>query len=213
MTTSQLSITYSGQASAASRDLLQLEQSPWGAYTSRVTRAEMIRYLSAQLFGTEYRSSVNCGLVSGEVVCVVAAYPREADLVYRLRTSHGALSSPAREMPLLTEALSFRLTTELTPAHPVREIRSVEWISECYNAEGAVVDPPPLSTDGETITIPFAVYGSVNVTYRTERHSYVLTAPRRAGAIDNFYSAAVYGVYCRRHQLAGDRDAAGYRDF
>nr|WP_321465166.1 hypothetical protein [uncultured Desulfobulbus sp.] len=195
MTTQSLSISYSGPDAASAKDLLQLEQSPWGAYTSRVTRAEMVRYLSALLYGTEYSSHIDCGLVNGAVVCVVAAYPRVPDLVYRLHTSHGALSSPAREMPLLTEALSFRLTTELSPAHPVRKIKSVEWLSECYNAEGAVVDPPPLSTDGETITIPTAVYGSVSVTYRTERHSYVLTSPRREDAIDNYYSAAVYALY------------------
>lgn len=194
MTTQSLSITYTGPA-VATKDLLQLEQSAWGAYTGKVTRAEMIRYLSATLYGTEYSSRIDCGLVSGSVVCVVAAYPRIADLVYRLHTSHGTLSSPTMEMPLLTEALSFTLTTEVSPEHPVREIKSVEWLSECYNAEGAVVDPPALSTDGERITIPTAVYGSVSVTYRTERHSYVLTAPRREDAIDNHYSAAVYGVY------------------
>lgn len=195
MTTQSLSITYNGPEASGGLGLLQIEQQPWAPYTGKVTRAEMVRYLSALLYGGEYQSSIDCGLVAGAVVCVVNVYPRVADLVYQFQTSHGTLSGRSVEMVKETEAMSFALTTEVTPSHPVRAILAVEWISECYNADGAVVDQAQLSTDGSTITIPTPVYGSVSVTYRTERHSYVLNAPRRDDAIDNFYSAAVFGVY------------------
>lgn len=195
MTTQTLSISYAGKATAESKDLLQIEQQSWDALTGKVTRAEMVRYLAALLGGSDYHSSVNCGMVDGAVVCVVDVYPRLPDLVYQFHTSHGTLDGPTVSNEIVEESLSFRLDTEITPQHPVRKMVSVEWLAECYNAEGAIVDPPPLSTDGKNITIPTPVYGSVTVKYQTERHSYVLTAPRREGAIDNAYSAAVYGVY------------------
>lgn len=195
MTTHQLTISYAGPSAGAPLDLLQIEQQSWDALTGKVTRAEMVRYLAALLDGTEYRPLVDCGMVDGSVVCVVDVYPRRAGLVYQFHTSHGSLEGPTVSNEQVEESLSFRLDTEVTPQHPVRRIESVEWLSECYNAEGAIVDAPQLTIDGEVITIPSPVYGSVTVKYRTERHSYILTAPRRETAIDDAYSAVVYGVY------------------
>jgi len=131
----------------------------------------------------------------GSVVCLVYVYPLVEDLVYQFHTSHGSLSDRSVEMLIEDEEVNFTLTTEERPQHPPREILSAQWLDECYDSHGAVVDPPALTINGQQITIPSPVYGSALVRYRCERHGYVLNAPRRDDAIGNHYSAAVWGVY------------------
>jgi len=125
----------------------------------------------------------------------IRCYPLVEDLVYQFFTSHGTLSERFIEMVVEEEELSFTLTTEEVPEHPPREMLSVEWMDECYDSSGTVVDQPALTIDGKKVTIPSPVYGSAMVRYRTERHSYTLSSPRRDEAIDDHYSAAVWGVY------------------
>jgi len=195
MQTSQLGISYSGPAAAAPLDLLLIEQEEWSGSTGQVSRVEMVRYLAALFSGEEYQSSVDCGMEGGSVVCLVYVFPLLEDLVYQFHASHGSLSQRSVALLVEEEELNFTLTIEASPSHPPREILSVEWLDECYDSQGTVVDPPDLTIDGLQITIPSPVYGSALVRYRTERHAYLLHAPRRDDAIDNHYSAAVWGVY------------------
>lgn len=190
-----LTILYTVPATEA-LDLLIIEQGEWAATTGTITKAELVRYLAAMIDGTEYTSSTDCGFdAHGDVLCLVDVYPLMAGLVYQFHTSHGSLSGPVVEMVEATELLNFTLSNSERPNHPARSIRSVSWLDKCYDASGAVVSPPPLAIDGDTITIPSPVYGSVSCTYTTERHRYTLTAPRRTDAVDGFYEAVVYGLY------------------
>ena len=95
----------------------------------------------------------------------------------------------------LTETINFSLEAAVTPEHPPLSISRAVWIDVVYDSEGNEIAPPQLAIVNGAITSPLPVYGAVEVDYTTERHSYTLTIPRRADAIDHFYTAAVFGWY------------------
>ena len=61
----------------------------------------------------------------------------------------------------------------------------------CLDGSGEVIAPPALTADGPTIRSAAVVYGTAEVTYLYERHTYILTAPRRAEALDKNFSAVL----------------------
>jgi hypothetical protein len=147
------------------------------------------------LYGEDYQSRVDCGFVGEDLVCAVFVYPRVAGLAYQFHTSHGTLSERSVELAEIEESLNFSMTAEEQPRYPARSIASAEWLAECYDVQGNVIPAPALTISGGSIRAGQACYGSVNLRYTTERHTYLLTCPRREEALDNHYSAAVYGVY------------------
>ncbi|MGE4400094.1 MAG: hypothetical protein AB7F61_00230 [Desulfobulbus sp.] len=194
MDTTQLAITYTGPAAADPLELLVLEQESWSVYTGKVTKQELVRWLAAALAGDEYQSRIDCGMAGGQLVCVIYAYPLLPDLNYRMVTSWGALSGRVVEIIEADELVQFHLDTEATTAHPIRELRSVAWEDQCYDADG-IIAGPALSSDGKRLFTASPVYGTAKVRYLFERHTYVLNAPRREGAIDNHFSSVVAGIY------------------
>jgi hypothetical protein len=176
-------------------DLLQIEQEGWGPYVGVVSIADMVREASNQLYGTSYITDPWCGVVDGEVVSTIYVYPRTPFLLYQFHTSWGRLS-PRYEATLeLTEILNYRLTREVQPDHPPLAIMDAAWIDDCYDADGTVIVPPLLIIAEGKITSAIEVYGAVSVRYTTIRHTYTLNQPRRTDALDNQYSAVVYGLY------------------
>ena len=195
MTSPRLTITYSGP-SVASLGLLIIEQAEWGRYTGRVTTGAMVRALRELLYSEESSEQlVNCGMVGGSVVCLILVYPRVQGLVYQFAASYGDLSARLEEIVEESETINFSLDTSVTPQHPPLAIHSATWADVVYDAAGNEITAPPLSIDGGNITTTIPVYGAVDVVYTTERHAYTLTAPRREDAVDNFYTAAVFGWY------------------
>ena len=191
-----LTLTYGlAAADREPADLLRLEQEPWSIYTGLITKGEMLRWLSAVVSDTDYVSGVDCGLTGDTLVSTLYVYPYEADLVYQLHTSWGQLSERRVEMQEIRELVQFRLTTEERTDYPVRRILGVDWDDDCYGPDGEIVAPPALTADRETISCASPVYGTAEVRYLCERHTYTLTAPRREEAIDNQWSAVVVGVY------------------
>lgn len=197
MTSQSLTLTYATRATAGEPlDLLKIEQDDWATTTAVVTEEEMVRRIMAILYQDEVPGSrIDCGMVGGVMTCAIRVYPLVPGLVYRLHTSHGTLSEPLVEEIEETEDLAFQLTDTETIRHPARSISEVVWLSDCFDADGGIVAPPALSASGQEVTSGRAVYGTARVTYLTERHTYALGCPRREGALANFYSAAVYGLY------------------
>lgn len=197
MTSPRLTISLQGPATE-SLGLLQIEQQEWSAYVGVVTSGAMVRALRTMLYGDEYQDKLDCGLVNGHVVCVIDVYPRIQDLEYQFAASWGILSNRSEQEVVETELVSFRLSSTATPAHPAFAILSAKWVDNLvYDAAGNERKAPALIIDGNTIATAdgSTIYGTAEVRYRTERHSYILTIPRRDDAVDNFYSAAVYGWY------------------
>ena len=196
MSASTLTLTYQRpQSSRTPRDLLQIEQDDWRPYTGVVTVGEMVGYLANWLYSEQYDSMIDCGLVGDDVVCTVRVYPREPNLAYQFYTSWGTLSARSVAMLEIEETINFAMEARVSPEHPPRSIASAEWLDDCYDLEGNIISPPALAIDGEEIVSSVACYGSVLVSYVTEQHTYLVTCPRRAEAIDNNFSAVVYGVY------------------
>jgi hypothetical protein len=190
-----LTISLSREPGLDARNLLQIEQEDWAAYTGVVTRSEMVYAIANTLYGTSYDPATWCGLVDGNVVSTIYVYPRIPDLAYQLHTSWGSLSQRREATIELTEILNYRLTDAVQPDHPPLAIRSASWLDDCYDAAGTLVAPPALTIESGEIRSAQKVYGAVTINYTTIRHTYTLNQPRRETAIDNQYSAAVYGLY------------------
>ena len=193
MTSPRITFTYSGPSGLD--DLLQIEQSDWSAYTGRVTKGGMILSLREMLYGEDAGNVVDCGMTGGEVLCLIDVYPRRPGLVYQFAASYGRLSDRREEEARVTETRNFSLETSVSPSYPPFTINRAEWADAVYDVEGNEITPPALTIEDGKITCPSPVYGAVDITYTTERHSYTLNLPRRETALDNFYSAAVYGWY------------------
>lgn len=186
-----LTATYTGP-SAEQSALLLLTQGEWSMYVGKVTKGEVVRFVAAAVAEEEYQAAVDCGLAGDNLICPIIAYPLVPDLDYRLLTSWGELSSRSVKMvEIRDEQVQFRLTDTATTEFPARAIRSVRWTMDCLDQKGDVVPPPALTIDGQPIRSAIKVYGTATVHYITERHSYILNAPRRETAIDNNWSAVV----------------------
>lgn len=197
MTSPRITFTISRPA-ASSLGLLQIEQQEWSAYTGKVTTGGMVSALRTLLYGEESTDRVNCGMIDGAVICQIDVYPRRPGLSYQFSTSWGSLSPRYEEEVTETELVSFHLESSASPSHPCREILSATWVDQLvYDAEGNEIAAPLLIIDDTTIATKNgqAIYGTAEAVYRTERHSYSLVIPRRVEAIDNFFSAVVYGWY------------------
>ena len=196
MTESTLTITYTRPGrDVAGLDLLMIEQERWLPYVGRVTKSEVVGQLAAWLYSEAWEGRMDCGLQGGMVVCAVHAYPRVAGLGYQFHASHGYLSERSVAMVEVSEIVNFRLTDREQPKYPPRTIASASWMGNCYTQEGDEIPPPTLSIDDGELVSALPVYGAVEVRYLTERHTYILSTPRREEALDNHYSAVVYGVY------------------
>ena len=197
MTSPRITFTISSPA-ASSLGLLQIEQQEWSAYTGKVTTGVMVSALRTLLYGDETTDSVNCGVIDGSVICQIDVYPRRRGLRYQFASSWGDLSARYEEEITETELVSFHLESTASPSHPCLEIISAAWVDDLvYDADGNEIAAPSLIIDGTTIATKNgqAIYGTAEVVYRTERHSYTLIIPRRDEAIDNFFSAVIYGWY------------------
>lgn len=197
MTSPRITFTVSRPA-ASSLGLLLIEQQEWAAYTGKVTTGVMVSALRALLYGEESSDRVNCGVIDGAVICQIDVYPLTPGLRYRFAASWGNLSTRYEEEITETELVSFHLESTASPSHPCREILSAAWVDNLvYDAAGNEIAAPTLIIDGTTIATKNgqAIYGTASVVYRTERHRYSLVIPRRDTAIDNFFSAVVYGWY------------------
>lgn len=183
-------------STATSLDLLYIEQRAWLPWTGQVTKPQLVRYLASLLYSEAYQDQIDCGLSGGSVVCVVDVYPKRAGLAYQFFTSHGQLSARSEALVVIeAETVDFQMATAASPQYPPREILSVAWAGPCYLVDGTEIAQPLLTIEGSTLVSARACLGTALVSYRTERHSYVLTAPRRDTALDNHYSAVVWGVY------------------
>ena len=197
MNSPRITFTISKPA-ASSLGLLLIEQQEWAAYTGNVTTGVMVSALRTLLYGEESTDRVNCGVIDGAVICQIDVYPRRPGLAYQFATSWGELSPRSEEEITETELVSFHLESSASPSHPCREIISATWVDHLvYDADGNEIAAPLLIIDGTTIATKNgqAIYGTAGVVYHTERHSYSLVIPRRDEAIDNFFSAVVYGWY------------------
>ena len=193
--TATLTVTYARPADPEQAEVLRLEQGAWAAYTGSVTKQEMVRAVAALVAKEDYTIKVACGMslsdTGAALVCPIYAYPIPADLAYVLVTSYGQLSERDMEMVEATELVQFQLTDAASPQYPARTIVSASWAMDCLDAAGEVIAPPALTADGPTIRSAAVVYGTAEVTYLYERHTYILTAPRRAEALDKNFSAVL----------------------
>lgn len=176
-------------------DLLMIEQESWQRYTGKVTKQEMVRLILSWLNNGDYEANANCATDGKTLLCRVLVWPRVAGLIYEMLASWGSLSRPVIEIVEETELLQFHLTDTETPRHPVRQMLSVTWADECYDLTGQSIAAPKLYLSGQDLRANKKVYGTAEIRYLAERHSYLLTIPRREEAYDKHFEATVAGIY------------------
>lgn len=174
---------------------LIVEQEGWSLYTGKITKQEVVRYLLSVIDERRYEIAVDCGMAGDELVVPVFVYPLINNLQYDLYSSYGELSERYSEtLEITDELVQFRLSASESTKYPARSIKSLSWVLQCLDINGNEVDNPDLIIDGENLSTGVKVYGTAKVSYTCERHSYVLTAPRREEALDNNYSGVIVGI-------------------
>ena len=191
----QLVINY-GKVEQQSVVPLIIKQEEWSLYTGKVTKQEVVKFVLGVIKKDSHEVSVNCGMAGKELIVAIYVYPiiREPD--YALYTSYGELSERyVEDIEVEEELIQFRLSSLESTALPVKEFLSVEWVLSCLDGTGEEVEAPTLEVSGSNVsTGGVNVYGTAKISYVTEQHTYILTAPRRETALDNYYSGAVVGV-------------------
>ena len=193
-----LSLSLSSPAGLAERDLLMLEQKEWGPHTGGISRADLVEYLGRKIYGEDtdngWGESVDCGMEDGAVVTEVYAYPSLVGLAYRIGCTWGTLSQFVVQELEQDEVLEFSLASEARTKYPSQGIISAQAIGDLYDAGGAVVPLPGITSSLDTVYLSRAVYGKILVRYRVLRHRYSLRIERRdqATTVENFFSSIVY---------------------
>ncbi|MDX9781178.1 MAG: hypothetical protein RBT66_09105 [bacterium] len=186
---------------SASRDLLMLEQRGWRPYTGYVTAANAVAFLGRMLYGEEtdnnWSERTDCGMTGEDMVTGIFAYPAYPDLAYQIAASYGILSEGVREEIEQEEVLQFSLEDEASTKYPSQGIISAEPLGDLYDAGGGIVPIPAISIEQDKVTLSRAVYGSIRITYRVLRDTYILTVTRRdpETTVENFYSSVAYAWY------------------
>lgn len=164
------------------RDLLLLEQEPWGAYCGILTRANVRRYMANLLYGifwqapgvdvndTEY---VDC--CWGDALAIpIYAYPLDDGVAYRLLTTAGRLDPPTLQTHYELQSVSFELTDEASLPHPAVGIVRARWLTGPWTKGGAEVAPPALTVSGRTVRSPIPLYGSAELVLDIRRWRHIL---------------------------------------
>lgn len=193
--TTTLAATYTGPKAADPSTLLILKQEDWPETTGAISIQEMLRIIGSTIVATDYEPDIDCAVSGGVLGCTVYAYPLVAGLDYRLLASWGSLSGPHVDMVEIEELVQFRLTDEASPEYPARAITSVAWADDCYGPDGEIIPQPTLTTDGEQVLSSTTVYGTAEIRYLCERHTYQLTAPRREVAYEDNFGSVLVGIY------------------
>lgn len=193
----QLTAIY-GLGNRSPAGLIIMEQLDWMPYVGGLSRFAMATYLAGLIYDSEiYQPYYDCGVVDGRYQTIVYVYPLVAGLNYQAYLSYGELGERRVEMAEMQESVQVKLNTSFDIKYLVDEIISYEWQGDCYDRDLAVVPAPVLrvSSDRRSIMIGAEVYGTVNLKYRTERHTYSVAVTRREEAAENRYSSTCFCVY------------------
>lgn len=178
MATSTLAPIYQlREQSADSKELILVEQEAWRAYTGTVTALNLVRYLAKVLYSEEWQAKVDCGFTGDDLVIVLYVYPLYPGVTHRLVATAGQLSGGVEESLHETETVTFDLSQAVTLKHPATDIINAKWLTGPYVAGGSKIAPPTLSIEGQDLVAPLPVFGSVQVTTRVSRTTYVLSIP------------------------------------
>lgn len=192
-----LTVTISNASSVTPLDLITIEQEEWSPYTGYLTKANMVKIVASYLYGTDFGATIDCGIADGQLVTLIYAYPKIADLDYTMRCSRGTLSERLVEFVEETEVVNFELEDIASLSHPARELISYDWYDEfkVYDKTGKEIAYPVVTIIDNEVSLSQKVYGSVEVTYQVERHTYGITVEQREESIENFYSSVVFATY------------------
>ncbi len=196
MSNQQLSISFVSKSSSrdSAEQLLQLEQSDWAPYTGMVTKIKGVRFLLDYLYDEDGDWDIDCGLVGGNLVALIYAYPAYPSVAYRLYTTHGTLSERLVETLTKTETITFANTDTESLKYPVTDILSTEIVGDMWDKYGAPAGLPAVSVDDGDVVLSEPRYGAVKITYTVHRHVYSLTIEPREDAIMDLFGAVVYAL-------------------
>lgn len=193
----ELQLEYARPAAGKAPDLLFYEQEKWAPYTGLVTKANLVKMLARLLYGDRYQETIDCGMRDGgkSFVAVVHAYPLVPNLQFETHTTYGTLSEGVVEDYLHTEQVGIVYEEEKELEYPAMSVESVEWLGGIYNKNGRTVPARDLAVSGKKLYVGGQVCGTVKLSYWVRRTTFILSIEKREDAIENFYSAAVYGIY------------------
>jgi hypothetical protein len=198
MSKQSMSIPFSIENNRESVILIMLEQAGFLPYTGFVTKAAALNFLENLIYSTQSTVKINCGTDGENLNLIINAYPYFPELNYQLFSSYGTLSEVIIQEVEKSETIQLKLEQNVSVKYPVLEIISAEWLNEAYDTDLNLILPPPeiiIGTDVKTVSTEIPCYGSVNVTYKTLVHTYILSIIPRMNTELNPYSSVVFAVY------------------
>ena len=180
MELSSLSLRYTPHPgkTAVERDLLMLEQEPWGDYVGVLTKLHFVRYLHGLLYGSDDESEpVDCGW-GDRLALTVYAYPLAPGVRYRLASTVGIIEEMRQETVQERQSVSFDLERSASLPRPATRILASEWLAGPYTTGGARVSAPALSVSGREVISPIPLFGSVWLTLELQRGSCMIVIDR-----------------------------------
>lgn len=197
MTNSSLGVQFSNQAASSLDNYLKIEQEDYASDTGVVTASDVISTLSVLLGISNDETDVYCGMnEDGESFdAAVYVYPYPKSLFYDKAITHGTALQVGSEIVRKSQRINFKLDNTATLDYPVSAIISRDWVSDkLFKADGTPAIKQIISVNGQEVSIPEKVYGSVDVVYTTYREVYKVFVPARADAVENFFQSL---FYCR----------------
>ena len=196
---SNLNITLVNPSSAtASRDLLRLEQEPWGSDIGKVSKKDTVGFILGTMF-PEFSSvipDIDCGMeIDGSIKCNILAYPAYPTLNYVLDASYGFLGPKEIKELEEKEAIVLSSSSSAKLKYPTKGVTRYYWEGDVFDYFGGLTPPPVVTFSSDEIELDKVVSGVLIVEYAVVRHDYVLTVFPREEAEENKFSSVVYGRY------------------
>jgi len=170
-----------------------LEQEVWSGGTGILTKLDLVKTLSAALYGTENElGDVKCGVdEEGNYKSGLYVYSYVPGLAYDIGITNSVdgLGTPIFQEVEVRELISFSLENKKSTKYPIHSVISAEWGADTWDSSGAVTSSPAISVDGNEVKLSKKVYGTVILTYRTARDAYRLRVPPRINPIPVDYDS------------------------
>jgi len=135
-----------------------LEQEVWSGGTGILTKLDLVKTLSAALYGTENElGDVKCGVdEEGNYKSGLYVYSYVPGLAYDIGITNSVdgLGTPIFQEVEVRELISFSLENKKSTKYPIHSVISAEWGADTWDSSGAVTSSPAISVDGNEVKLP-----------------------------------------------------------
>lgn len=181
-------------ASAAAGGSVLLQQEAWDPYVGQLTKMQVFAWLSKIIFQTAIPSGY-CPPGFPGFSKTIYAFPSSPSLNFKVGCSNGSLHDGHVEILDYTELVQVNLNRNPPLKYPAMSISSYAWDGDVYNKIGEMVGHPDISLIDNSLSLRDTVYGSLRVTYKVYRYTYILSVQPREEYQEKKFQSFIYAVW------------------